>query len=69
MGKDLIKLLLGEGTIEGLILLGKNRMILGHKAEGQTRPELQEQGRQSVQGIINVPREDQVSDHLDYNSL
>ena len=39
-------------------------MILGHKAEGQTRPELQEQGRQSVQGIINVPREDQVSDQI-----
>jgi hypothetical protein len=68
MGKDPIKLILSEGAVEGLILLRQNRVILRHETEGQTGPKLQKQGGQSVQGVSNLTRENQVPDQDPFSS-
>ena len=57
-----MELLLGDRAIKILNLLGEGRVVLGHEAEGQTAAKFQEEGGQSIQGVLNLPREYEVPD-------
>jgi hypothetical protein len=62
VSEDRVKLIPGAPAIQVQVIVVKNRVILGHEAQGEARTEFHEEAREGVYGVLDLSGEDEVPD-------